>query len=99
MKVYETIHLSGIKFNPFIEPYQLDTSISNFRVVELYFSFYIQICKQTLKTLIRLCSTASDLGLHCLHMSHKKDARYIWVMNVIHLLKLQVTIFLTCLRY
>ena len=21
----------------------------------------------------------SDLGLHCLHMSHKKDARRIWV--------------------
>ena len=21
---------------------------------------------------------ASDLGLHCLHMSHKRDARLIW---------------------
>ena len=24
-------------------------------------------------------SVASDLGLHCLPMSHKKDARFIWV--------------------
>ena len=24
-------------------------------------------------------SAASDLGLHCLPMSHKKDARLIWV--------------------
>ena len=24
-------------------------------------------------------SVASDLGLHCLSMSHKKDARLIWV--------------------
>ena len=24
-------------------------------------------------------SVASDLGLHCLPMSHKKDARHIWV--------------------
>ena len=28
-------------------------------------------------------SAASDLGLHCLPMSHKKDARLIWVsLNV-----------------
>ena len=26
-------------------------------------------------------SVASDLGLHCLPMSHKKDARHIWVKN------------------
>ena len=26
-------------------------------------------------------SVASDLGLHCLRMSHKKDARHIWVKN------------------
>ena len=28
-------------------------------------------------------STASDLGLHCFPMSHKKDARLIWV-NVVN---------------
>ena len=27
----------------------------------------------------RLHSAASDLDLHCLSMSHKKDARLIWV--------------------
>ena len=25
------------------------------------------------------CSAVSELGLHCLHMSHKKDASHIWV--------------------
>ena len=24
-------------------------------------------------------NVASDLGLHCLHMSHKKDVRLLWV--------------------
>ena len=27
-------------------------------------------------------SAASDLGLHCLSMSHKKDARLIWVKSL-----------------
>ena len=31
-------------------------------------------------------SVASDLGLHYLPMSHKKDARPIWVKNAITLL-------------
>ena len=31
-------------------------------------------------------SVASDLGLHCLHIYHKKDARHIWVKNAIILL-------------
>ena len=31
-------------------------------------------------------SVASHLGLHCLPMSHKKDARHIWVKNAIILL-------------
>ena len=33
-----------------------------------------------------LYSVASDLGLHYLPMSHKKDARHIWVKNAIILL-------------
>ena len=34
-----------------------------------------------------LCKTvASDLGLHYLPMSQKKDARHIWVKNAINLL-------------
>ena len=40
-------------------------------------------CKQTVTTLIR---RRVDLGLHCLPMSHKKDARLIWVnMHRVHL--------------
>ena len=31
-------------------------------------------------------SVVSDLGLHSLPMSHKKDARHIWVKNAIILL-------------
>ena len=31
-------------------------------------------------------SVASDLGLHCLSMSYKKDARHIWAKNAIVLL-------------
>ena len=30
-----------------------------------------------------LCYAASHLGLYCLPMSHKKDARLIWVKNII----------------
>ena len=44
---------------------------------------FIQIaknnCKQTVETDQTLQNAASDLGLQCLHMSHKKDARLIWV--------------------
>ena len=53
------------------------------------FHFYSNLnrtfCKQTVEILIRRCvlrSAASDLGLHCKHMSYKKDARLIWVMNI-----------------
>ena len=35
---------------------------------------------------------ASDLGLHYLPMSHKKDARHIWFKNAIILLKYIVEI-------
>ena len=38
------------------------------------------ICKHTVETLIRChVSVASDLGFHSLPVSHKKDARLIWV--------------------
>ena len=61
--------------NVFSNPYQLDESISNFRVVRSYFSFYSNFkgnfCKQTVENLV----------LHRLPMSHKKDAMFIWVKN------------------
>ena len=30
-------------------------------------------------------SVAFDLGLHCLFMSHKKDARLIWVKDIFYI--------------
>ena len=50
----------------------------------IFFQFYSNldrtICKQTVETLIRRrVLFASGLGLHCLHTSHKKDTRLIWV--------------------
>ena len=63
---------------------QWDQSISVFRVVGWCFSFlckFLKIfCMQIVENLIRRrVSAASDLVLHCLPMSHKKDARHIWV--------------------
>ena len=41
----------------------------------LFFVFEDSVSKQ--------CSALSDLGLHCLHMSHKKDASLIWVKKAV----------------
>ena len=55
---------------------QLDQFIFILRVVGSHFSFLFNFIrtfyKQTVETLI-------SLGLHCLPMSHKKDASAIWV--------------------
>ena len=61
-------------------------SISNFRVVGWYFSFLFKSQKK-----FRFANSgepdqtpqfaASDLVLHCLPMSHKKEAMLIWVYN------------------
>ena len=76
-------------FNPFMPKifshhYQLDESIFNFRVVGWYFSFLLKSEKKLLfansgepDQTPRFA--ASDLVLHCLPMSHEKDARLIWV--------------------
>ena len=62
--------------------YELDKLVSNFRVVWwlffILFKFKRNICKQTMKNLIRQ-NAASNLGLHCLQMSHKKDAMLIYI--------------------
>ena len=53
----------------------------------IFFYFYSNsnriTCNQTVETLIRrhVLRRQSDLGLYCLPMSHKKDARLIWVKN------------------
>ena len=69
--------------NAFSHLYQLDEFISNFRVVGWCFSFSNfkrNFCLQTVENLIRHhIFAASDLVLHCLPVSHKKDDRLIWV--------------------
>ena len=83
----EFVHCMRTAFNPFMpngisHRYQLKQSISVLRDVRWYFSFF-KLCKQT----ETLCWTVtSDLGLHYLPMSQKKDARHIWVKNAIILL-------------
>ena len=76
-------------FNPFkpngiSNSYQLDQSISVLRIVGRYFSFLVKFnrifCKQTVETLIRRrVLRRLTLGLRCLPMPHKKDARLIWI--------------------
>ena len=62
-------------------PYQLDESISNFRGLLYFFIFVLfQIEIPVSKQWIPWSDAAfSDLGLHCLLMSQKWDARLIWV--------------------
>ena len=48
-------------------------------IFHFYSSFNIKLCKQTVETLIKPNSVASDLGLHYSCMSHKEDSRHIWV--------------------
>ena len=80
-------YLSPFKPNGNSHFYQLVQSISNFRVVGWYFSFLFKFQKNLL-----LANSgepdqtpqfaASDLVLHCLPMSHKKDARIIWYKHL-----------------
>ena len=44
-------------------------------IFQFYSKFNRTFCKQTVET----HNVASDLGLHCLSLSHKKGARLIWV--------------------
>ena len=73
--------------NVFSHPYQLDESISNFRVVGWYFSFLFNYLKKLLFANSGEPGqtphfAASDLVLHCLSMSHKKGARLIWAKGL-----------------
>ena len=79
-------------FNPHlpggpVHPYQLDESIPNFKRVCCTFSFlfyfeYIFLLANSEDPDQMPRSAASDLGLHCLHISQKWDARLIWVNQV-----------------
>ena len=77
-----TSTINPIKPNGIPHSYHLDQSISVLRVVGWYFSVWFKFYKNISKQW-RPCwtphSAAPDLGLHCLPMSHKKDAGLIWV--------------------
>ena len=47
-------------------------------IVHFYSNYKRNFCKQTVESL-----AASDLVLHCLPVSHKKDASLIWVNETI----------------
>ena len=74
-------------FNPFnpngiFQPYQLEQSISVLRDVR--WIFYSSLNRKFMQANSgdpdhTPHSVASYLGLHCLYMSHEKDARHIWV--------------------
>ena len=71
--------------------YQLEQSISVSTDVGLYFSLLVKFLEKIMHANIGdpdqvTHFVASDLGLHYLHMSHKKNARHIWVKNAIILL-------------
>ena len=87
------VHFMRTAFKPFIpngisHSYQLEQSISVLRDVRWYFSFLFKFQKKIKQANSgdpdqTPHSVASDLGLHCLPMSHKKDALHIWVKNAI----------------
>ena len=80
-------------FNPLVpnglsHHYHLDESTLNFRGIRSNFSFLFHISiKIKIANRKALDGTprfaASHLGLFCLLMSHKKDARLIWVKRPI----------------
>ena len=72
--------------NVFPHPYQLNESIKNFRVVGWYFSFLFNFKKKFLYA--NSGKPDQTPHVHCLPMSHKKDARLIWIKH----LKLHVLI-------
>ena len=71
-------HFNTFKPNGIAYHYQLDRSVSVLRGVGYFFLILIRNNKLA-ETLIGLRSAASELGLHCLHTSCKKDARLIRV--------------------
>ena len=76
--------INPYKSNVFSHFYQLDQSISILGVVgwrfSLFFTFYLNILRANIEYPDETSrSVASDLVLHRLPMSHKKDARLIRV--------------------
>ena len=76
--------INPFKPNVISHRYQLEQSISVLRDVEWHFSFLFKFQKKLLQANRgdpdhTPRSLASGLGLHCLPMSHKKDAMLLWV--------------------
>ena len=88
---FDGLHFEGDPFAKLTLLCQMDFSIfinrmSPFPILGLFGDiFHIHshfdrtFCKQTVETLIRHRILVSDLDLHCLPISHIKDARLIWV--------------------
>ena len=91
-KLHESVSMILTRFNPLVtnglsHPYQLDESTFVFRGIRSDFSFlYHSPLKYVKANRIAPEGTphfaTSHLGLFCLPVSHKKDARLIWV-NII----------------
>ena len=70
--------INPFKFNGISHSYQLDQSISVLKIIGRYYSFYSNFKRPRCKDPDHMPGSAgSDLGLHCLPISHKKDARLI----------------------
>ena len=59
--------------------FQLEESISVFKGCKVLFVIFIQVLVQNYASKQWRQNAASDLGLHFLPLSHKKDAWLIWV--------------------
>ena len=69
--------------------YNFDSLKPFFYIVKLEFTgvytiFIISAEKHSLWVLVRTASAASDLGMHRLPISHKRDARLIWVKPILN---------------
>ena len=79
VKLIYLVELNTFKPNGISHSYQIDWPIFILRVVAWYFSFFFYSnfnrtsYAETVETLIR------DLGPYCFPLSHKKDAKLIWV--------------------
>ena len=85
---HKTLHhntsINPVMSNGISQSYQLNQSISVLRVVGWCLFIFIQILIEysianSGDPYQMTGSVASYLGQHCLHTSHKRDARLIWV--------------------
>ena len=51
-------------------------------ILHFYSKFNRRVCKRTMKNLVRHRASASDLGLQCLYMSHKKNHQAYMLLKV-----------------